>query len=266
MLYLNGQPLQVTIFPDKTSQVWKLPPSTFESKKAYVLWNFENEAEVMHLAQLQTLLRKSRVDTTLEISYLPYARQDKVVSNETTFALEVFLQIIRNLQFDKVIVHDPHNWDAVRPGCAVEAVYPQKLVEQVAQLVDENGHFTIFCYPDKGALTKYSKVYESSYRPHIYGEKIRDQLTGNILSYKVVGGCVNSNVLIVDDICDGGMTFRLLAKDLLAAGAKEVNLFVTHGLFTKGLQVLKDAGIKRIFCQDGECFEEVGADWWTEKL
>ena len=51
------------------------------------------------------------------------------------------------------------------------------------------------------------------------------------------------------------MTFKLLAKDLLAAGAKEVNLFVTHGIFSKGLRTLRNSGINRIFTKDGEASE-----------
>jgi len=54
------------------------------------------------------------------------------------------------------------------------------------------------------------------------------------------------------------MTFKILAKDLLAKGAKEVNLFVTHGIFSRGLKTLKDAGINRIFAQDGEASEVQG--------
>ena len=66
MLLLNGQPVPVTIFPDKTSQVWKLPESTFDSKKQNVFWQFENESELFHLAQLQNLLEKIwGVQTTL---------------------------------------------------------------------------------------------------------------------------------------------------------------------------------------------------------
>jgi len=61
-------------------------------------------------------------------------------------------------------------------------------------------------------------------------------------------------VLIVDDICDGGMTFKLLARDLLAAGAKEVHPYVTHGIFSKGLDTLKESGIGRFFTYKGECF------------
>ena len=57
---------------------------------------------------------------------------------------------------------------------------------------------------------------------------------------------------MVDDLCDGGATFILLAKELLSKGAKEVHLFVSHGIFSRGLGVLFDAGIKRVFVKDGE--------------
>lgn len=247
MLYLNGQPLDVTRFPDGTSQVWKLPPSTFESNKAEVFWDFTNEAEVMHLLQLQHLLitENRNMQTTLTIKYLPYARQDKYVSNESTFALRTFLDVIHRFNFHKIIVMDPHNFDAVRPGCQVQAIYPTAEVAKVMDLTKSD----LVCYPDKGAVKKYTSIYDY---PHIFGEKVRDQLTGNITSYQLIGDPAGKNVLIVDDICDGGMTFKLLAKDLLAAGANEVNLFVTHGIFSKGLRTLKDAGIKRVFTQDGE--------------
>ena len=258
MLLLNGQPVPVTIFPDKTSQVWKIPNLKKDQHTALVEWKFENEGEIAHLGQLKMLLQSYGIRAILSLSYLPYGRQDKEVSNETTFALRNFAHMINMMSFEEVLITDPHSEIALELIRCSRAFYPRKEVEQVAQEIDQNGHQTIFCYPDKGALSKYVKIYEQSYRPHIYGEKVRDQLTGNILNYKVVGGCVNQNVLIVDDICDGGMTFKLLAKDLLAAGAKSVVLFVTHGIFSKGLQTLKDSGIQRIFTQEGEASEEAG--------
>lgn len=250
MITLNGQPLSVTIFPDNTSQVWKLPQSTFESNKAHVTWEYRTEAECMQLFQLLDLLETKGIRTYLTMTYLPYARQDKPISNESTFALNTFWKLFNTFNYvEELIVHDPHNFDAVRPRCKVRALYPAAQVERIAQ---EMGGDTIFCYPDAGALKKYSEVYKLSFRDHVYGEKVRDQLTGNILSYKLVGDVAGKNVLIVDDICDGGMTFKMLAKDLLAAGAKEVNLFVTHGIFSKGVRTLLESGIKRVFTQDGE--------------
>ena len=104
------------------------------------------------------------------------------------------------------------------------------------------------------AQSKNTKIAELPYVnfPFLHGEKVRDQLSGKITSYELKGKPEGMNVMIVDDICDGGATFVILAKALYEGGAKEVNLFVTHGIFSKGLEPLKEAGIKRIFTQDGE--------------
>ena len=249
MIYLNGTPVNVTIFPDKTSQVWKLPEHILYKQDSIIEWDFENEGEFLHLAQLKDLLDRFNTYTTLKLKYLPYGRQDKVVSNDTTFALTTFSKLLNILRFDEVIITDPHSTitlDLIKNSIDL---YPQEEVTKVAELLDA----TVLCYPDRGAKEKYMYVFSYVY---VYGEKVRDQSTGNILSYKLIGDVKDKNVLIVDDICDGGMTFKLLAKDLLAAGAREVNLFVTHGIFSKGLGIIKESGIKRIFTQDGEASED----------
>lgn len=251
MIYLNGTPLNVTIFPDKTSQVWQLPSNLLRINHAFIDWKFSSEAELIHLAQLQALLKSYLIESTLTIRYLPYGRQDKETDNAATFALRPFAHLLNSLAFSKIVIVDPHSHIATDLIKNSEAVYP---VAELLKIIDDIKP-TTFCYPDKGALSKYAElpVYRS-FR-YIYGEKVRDQTTGNILSYQVVGNAKDQRVLIVDDICDGGMTFKLLAKDLLTAGAIEVNLFVTHGLFTKGLKTLKESGINRIFSQDGEATE-----------
>ena len=48
----------------------------------------------------------------------------------------------------------------------------------------------------------------------------------------------DKKVLIVDDICDGGRTFIELAKVLRAKGAETVDLYTTHGIYSKGTKVL----------------------------
>ncbi len=246
MIYLNGQPLPVTHFPDNTSQVWKLPEETLSNKEiARVKWQFATEGEFMHLAQLKDLLDSHGISAVLEITYLPYGRQDKPISNTATFGLHTFARLLNSLNFLAVFCNDPHS-DFGR--LAINNFRPVYPIKQVSAAVKENG-IDLVCYPDKGALTKYTKVYSL---PHIYGEKVRDQLTGNITSYQLVGDPSGKNVLILDDICDGGATFKLLAKDLLAAGAKSVVLFVTHGIFSKGTRTLFDSGISRVFTQDGE--------------
>lgn len=249
MILLNGTSINVTIFPDKTSQVWKLPEEILKNTNyAHITWDFESEAEFMHLAQLKMLLdAEGHFKYTLRIKYLPYGRQDKEITNSNTFALRTFAKLLNSLEFDEIIIHDPHSEKALEMIDNSKAVYP---IEQVKKTYLETNS-DLVCYPDQGATDKYHKMYDYSY---VYGDKVRVQGTGDITKLLLVGRRLvkDKTVLIVDDICDGGATFKLLAKELYDAGAKEVNLFVSHGLFTRGIGIIKDSGIVRIFTKDIE--------------
>ena len=244
MIKVNKQPLPITMFPDNTSQVWKLPESFFAHASVNIDWDFSSESELLQLAQLKCLLASKNIQASLNLSYLPYGRQDKDVANDATFALYVFAQMINNLDFLNVTILDPHSIRATELIKNSVALYP---VEQVTALFKE--YADIVCYPDKGALTKYKQVYPEL--PYIYGEKVRDQASGRIIKYEVKGDPKEKNILIIDDICDGGQTFRLLAQDLLSAGAKSVSLFVTHGIFSNGTRSLFESGISQIFTKQG---------------
>lgn len=247
MITLGNLPINVTLFPDKTSQVWQIknlvPPRipTFD-----VQWKFESEAEFLHLAQLKDLLDSCPSSRKkLTISYLPYARQDKPISNNSTFALHTFAKLLNTLNFDEVVIVDPHSEIALNLIQNSKAVYPTKIVENLIK----KEKIDVICFPDKGAQTKYEKLYKFS---NFSGQKVRNQLTGQIEKYTINGNVKKTNVLVVDDLCDGGATFILLAKELYNQGANSVSLFVTHGLFTKGVEILWEARIDKIFTIDSE--------------
>jgi len=247
MIYLNAARVDATLFPDNTSQVWKIPLENFvkHTEINKIEWEFTHEGEFMQLAQLKDLIDQVGFRAELKLKYLPYGRQDKEIQNSTTFALRTFAKLLNSLNFEKVTIMDPHSETAAELIRNSSEEYPLDILEKVCQLTNAD----IVCYPDQGADSKYSYIYPYK---SICGSKVRNQETGYIESYTLHGDPKGKNVLIVDDICDGGMTFKLLTKDLLKGGATEVNLFVTHGLFSKGLRTLFDSGIKRIFTQDGE--------------
>lgn len=250
MIRLNGLPINITVFPDNTSQVWKLKSlEDKENNYFHVEWDFSSESELLHLAQLKYLLDYKQVDCSLTIKYLPYARQDKSVNNFSTFALYPFSDFLNSLNFKKIYIIDPHSTVSLDLIKNSEAIYPVETIKKVIELTSPD----VICYPDKGAKSKYSKIIDF---PSIYAEKIRDQSTGNIISIKIIGNPIDQKVLIVDDICDGGGTFILLMDRMLKELSKETNLFVSHGIFSKGIKVLKDSGIKKIFTIDGEVSED----------
>ena len=246
MITLNNFVVTPTIFPDKTSQVWKLPDEALALDWHHIVWYFENEAEFMHLAQLRLLLKESRF-VVLDLPYLPYARQDKKISNQTTFALTAFLILLNSLQFNKINIFDAHNFTAVKDILAnATNAEPIAEINFAVRTVNAN---TIL-YPDKGAYTRYNDLIQTDCCV-VVAEKIRDQLTGEIVKTKLTAPVHKTDrVLIVDDLCDGGATFIKLMP--LIKQASEVSLYVSHGIFSKGVQVLKDAGISRIFTKSGE--------------
>ena len=74
----------------------------------------------------------------------------------------------------------------------------------------------------------------------IQASKRRDVATGKLSGFAVDLPEGEGNYLVVDDICDGGGTFMGLAD---AAHASEyratLDLFVTHGVFSKGVGPLQ---------------------------
>jgi ribose-phosphate pyrophosphokinase len=247
MIYLNGDPVNVTLFPDNTSQVWKLNEGHLSQERATILWEYSHEGEIMHLVQLKNLLDVYGVDRVyLHLEYLPYGRQDKSYNNNATFALRSFAQILNSLRFSEVFIMDPHSIVALGLIKKSTAVYPHGPLKRALESTGAD----LVCYPDLGAVGKYSVVYKNT-PDYIYGKKTRNQDTGYISNYELVGDCEDKIVLIVDDICDGGKTFEILAADLFAGGAENVHLFVTHGLFTKGLRPLRKAGIEQIHTNKG---------------
>lgn len=251
MLKLNNHKIEPTIFPDKTSQVWKIDSSAVLPDENIIEWEFEHEGEIMHLAQLVLLIdihfnlgRFKNIG--LHIPYLPYGRQDKHISNNTTFALQSFVHFINSLNFSFVKIIDPHSWPIGINGAI--KVPPTAMIQDAINACLPND--LAVAYPDAGAAKRYDVTGQI-----IVADKIRDPQTGKITSMSIIhANCdiKGKTILIVDDICDGGATFITLAHLLDFHGAKEVNLFTTHGIYSKGLGILRDAGIKRIFNRKGE--------------
>jgi ribose-phosphate pyrophosphokinase len=71
---------------------------------------------------------------------------------------------------------------------------------------------------------------------------------------------VGSQVVIIDDILDTGTTLVSACEKLAHAGAEDIEIMVTHGLFTgTHWRRLWELGVKRIFCTDtvpAACREE----------
>lgn len=245
MIKLGDYVVTPTIFPDGTSQVWHIPQDVLENADV-VTWDFENEAELSHVLQLSALFTETRgILPSLYMPYLIYGRQDKPISNNSTFARNVIIPVLDKF-FSKITTLDAHSQDYI--------IFNTKpSLSEVLLEVKPN----IICYPDKGASQRGYLVKDY---PTIILDKKRNQSTGEIeglqflpkkgINHKFILN--DSNILIVDDICDGGRTFIEAAKLLKGMGAKSVCLYTTHGIYSKGVKVILDGGIDRIFNYKGE--------------
>lgn len=246
-----------TYFPDGTSQIWKLPKDIKDTIQVClsveIIWTFEKEAELIQVCQLTQLIQKlstGYIKASLFVPYLPYGRQDKEIGNDECFAQTTFWSIILRF-FTNIRTIDVHSNNIIGKIKDADVKIANVSADEYIKLAIYECRPTLICFPDKGAS---ERNYNTQKLKSFHLEKHRDSATGNILGLKspLPLNLKDQKVLILDDICDGGRTFIEAAKLLYEMGAEEVHLYVTHGIFSKGTQVLKDAGIKRIFTYKGE--------------
>lgn len=213
----------------------------------------KNSEEAFRLAMLVNAIRnKGEFKLNLRLMYLPYGRQDRVCGEGEAFSLCVFCDFINNLGFDSVTIADPHS--EVSPALLIDCriITQGHIFHQWKELGETILNRFTLVSPDAGSNKKVSKL--ASYFGHtnfIRADKIRNLETGEITETVVYADDLGGkNVMIVDDICDGGRTFIELAKSLKAKGANQIHLYVTHGIFSKGVQVLIDSGISMIWTTD----------------
>ena len=170
--------------------------------------------------------------------------------NGDSFALKVFANQLNTLNFDKVFLLDPHS-DAAAAAINNSVVIAQETClmksDNLRQAIGAGKLMLVA--PDAGALKKIHNVAKASgARDYAILTKERDVATGNLTGFALVSGDVaGKDVLIVDDLCDAGGTFIGSAQVLRDAGARSVSLYVTHGVFSKGVANLLNNGIDAIY-------------------
>lgn len=244
MIRVNNQVLEKKHFPDNTLLIRKL----INDKKIEIEWLYENDEELILLYFITKHIRENKEveSVILKMPYIPNARMDRVKNKDEVFTLKYFADFINNLNFDKVIVRDPHSYVSLalinNVECEDISVKIKKLANRL--LVKEND---IIFYPDEGACKRYSEMIGLS---NAFGIKKRNFRTGKIEGLEVMGDIPreNFNVLIVDDICSYGGTFYHSAKKLKELGADKIYLYITHceNNILKG-ELLKEDLIEKVF-------------------
>lgn len=171
------------------------------------------------------------------IPYIPYGRQDRSCNPGEAFSLKVFANLINQLQFERVYTFDAHSHVSEGHINGLADYTNRGFIQIAAPILGRNLNF--IC-PDEGASKKIKQTLSGFINPRIYFcSKERDSKTTEIIKV-VVPKIDNDNpCLIIDDICDGGNSFIKLAEEFKKINTNQLNLAVTHGIFSKGIDVLK---------------------------
>lgn len=173
----------------------------------------------------------------LYLPYLPYSRQDRAVKPGEANSLKVIGKMINGMGFRSVFTYDAHSpvADAAIDNLVVfdqfdifKGIYPSfREVYIVA--------------PDEGARKKCESFAERVGAAGVI-TCAKDRVDGKVVGLKVLDTVPDyANLLVLDDLCDGGRTFIEVSKALEFSGKQNVatiDLAVTHGLFTKGVDVV----------------------------
>lgn len=199
-----------------------------------IITDLHNSDEIMKMMLVADFFEKS--DIYLDLLYLPYARQDRKTSKSEPFSLKTITKMINSCNFKEVTLNDPHSdvSPALIDRCAV-----RKRVEMFD--IDKDHHKDlILVSPDAGAMKTNHDVAAHYGWQHICATKIRDVKTGQITETQVHTDVdlKGRTLLILDDICDGGRTFIELAKVLRTYEPAFINLHITVGIFSNGMDEL----------------------------
>ncbi len=240
--YLSGEPMVKEEFtPNLGNPIVRvmLRPKTTVGFLGGIFW-------------VQSLIDRGFPAPELVVPSLFGARQDRInPEGDVLFTARNVAKLINSLGCPRVITLDPHS--EVAPA----------LIERCTSLHTDdifawlrwNASPVTFNFPeavispDAGAEKRAGLVAKRFGVPLLHAWKSRDVKDGHITGFGIEP-CEefrDKRLLIVDDLCDGGGTFvGLNAK--LPAGAL-VDLYVTHGLFTKGTRELL-LKFSHIYCTD----------------
>lgn len=205
------------------------------------LLSYKDDRDLFRLALLVDICKRRfpQLKQNLQIRYLPYARQDRATTYSTGNSLKVVANFLNSLDLDKIIVWDAHSDVAA-------ALFPSDIFINVSQcdlLVNDimkyEGKIALVS-PDAGAAKKIYDLARLVEYPVIEAKKIRNPSTGKIekTSIDLTDYKEYNTLIVVDDICDGGLTFVELAKEIRKTFTGTLGLTVTHGIFSKGLDEL----------------------------
>tara|TARA_Y100001935_G_C17209576_1_gene459367 strand:- start:7 stop:939 length:933 start_codon:yes stop_codon:yes gene_type:complete len=199
---------------------------------------------------IDALKRSSAKNITAVIPYFGYARQDRKVVPRTSISAKLVSNLITKAGADRVVTIDLHAgqiqgfFDIPVDNLFATPIFARHVKKKIKR------NNLICVAPDVGGTERARALGKFLHAGLAIIDK-RRPAPGKSEVMNVIGNVKGKTCIIVDDIIDSGGTIVNAASALTDRGAKEVHVYVTHGVLSgKAVQKIKNSKIKRLVITD----------------
>ena len=199
---------------------------------------------------IDALKRSSAKNITAVIPYFGYARQDRKVVPRTSISAKLVSNLITNAGADRIVTVDLHAgqiqgfFDIPVDNLFSTPIFSRHIKKNI------NKKNLICVAPDVGGVERARALGKMLNIGLAIIDKRRPTPSKSQVM-NVIGNVKGKICLIVDDIIDSGGTIINAAKALKERGAKEVHVYVTHGVLSgEAVEKIKKSHIKNLVLTD----------------
>ena len=199
---------------------------------------------------IDALKRSSAKNITAVIPYFGYARQDRKVAPRTSISAKLVSNLITKAGADRVVTVDLHAgqiqgfFDIPVDNLFATPIFARHIKKK---LKIKN---LICVSPDVGGVER-TRALARKLDVGIAIIDKRRPAPGKSQVMNVIGNVNNKTCIIIDDIIDSGGTIVNAAQALLNRGAKEVHVYITHGVLSgQAVERIKKSNIKKLVITD----------------
>lgn len=186
------------------------------------------------LIMIDALKRGSAKRITAILPFYPYARQDKKHRGREPISARLIADLLKTAGADRIITVDLHT-DQIQGffDGPVDHMHAQGQLAEYVRAKYGTTNLTVVS-PDSGRVRVAEKWADSlDGAPLAFIHKTRDPLVPNqVKSNRVVGDVEGNTCILIDDMIDTGGTIAGAVSVLKDAGAGDVIIATTHGVFS----------------------------------
>ncbi len=199
---------------------------------------------------IDALKRSSAKNITAVIPYFGYARQDRKVVPRTSISAKLVSNLITKAGADRIVTVDLHAGQIQGFfDIPVDNLFGTPIFARHAKKKIKSNNL-ICVAPDVGG-TERARALGKLLNVDLAIIDKRRPKPGKSMVMNVIGDVKDKTCIIVDDIIDSGGTIVNAAKALKDHGAKDVYVYITHGVLSgEAVKKIKNSVIKNLVITD----------------